>query len=345
MRIIVDAMGGDRAPREIIAGAIEARRTQNVEIVLVGRGETILQHLREMGEENLPQGIEIANAEEVISMEDDPALVVKTRRDSSMLVGLRMLADGAGDAFVSAGSTGALLTAATLIVKRVKGIRRAAMGPVLPTATGRCVLIDCGATVECSPEFLLQFAYMGTYYAKHVLGIASPKVGLLNIGTEKTKGTALQKDAYRLLQQASQDGELFFVGNVEARAVPLGEVDVAVSDGYSGNIFLKTMEGTALLMSAQLKQMFTQGAMSRLSALLVSRGIRRLRQMMDYRAAGGTELIGIQKPVIKAHGSSDTMAICSAIVQAAASVKMNIAAEIAENIQKMRVIEADEDVS
>ena len=206
MRIIVDVMGGDNAPDAIALGAIEAAKEERLDVVLVGRGEAILQCLKNHGMETLPAGVEIANADDVVDMHDDPASVMKTRKNSSMLVGLQMLKDGGGDAFVSAGSTGALLTAATLIVKRIKGVRRAAMGPVIPTKTGGAVLIDCGATAECTPEFLLQFAFMGSYYAKKMLGVSNPRVALLNIGAEDSKGTQLQKDAYALLKKAGDDG-------------------------------------------------------------------------------------------------------------------------------------------
>ena len=251
MRILVDAMGGDLAPKAAALGAIRAAQELGTEVVLVGRGEAILQCLKENGVETLPKGVEIANAEDVVDMHDDPAAVVRKRKDSSMVVGLRMLAEGGGDAFISAGSTGALLTAATLVVKRIKGIRRAAMGPVIPTkAGGGAVLIDCGANAECTPEFLLQFAFMGSYYAQKTLKLGRPRVGLLNIGTEDSKGGALQKEAYALLKKAGDAGYLNFIGNVEARDVPLGGADVVVADGFAGNVLLKGIEG----MEAEIPQ-------------------------------------------------------------------------------------------
>ena len=219
MRILVDAMGGDNAPDQIALGAIQAAKDFGCEAVLVGRGEAILQALKDQGIETLPKGVEIANADDVIDMHDDPATVVKKKKDSSMVVGLTMLKEGGGDAFVSAGSTGALLSAATLIVRRVKGIRRAAMGPQIPTRTGReCVLIDCGATADCTPEFLLQFAFMGSYYAEKVLGIENPRVALLNIGAEDSKGGELQKAVYPLLKQAGEAGKINFTGNIEVNS-------------------------------------------------------------------------------------------------------------------------------
>ena len=229
MRILIDAMGGDHAPEAIVRGAIDAAAEFGVQIVLVGRGEAILKSLSALGLDTLPKGVEIANAEDVVEMTDDPANVVRTRRESSMVVGLRMLSEGAGDAFISAGSTGALLSAATLVVKRVKGIRRAALCPEIPTKTGSTLLIDCGANAECTPEFLAQFAVLGSIYAQRVQGKAQPKVALLNIGTEEGKGTQLQKDTFAMLQKAQDMGILQFVGNMEARDVMSGQVDVLVA--------------------------------------------------------------------------------------------------------------------
>ena len=335
MRIIVDAMGGDNAPDLVVKGAMDAVRELGCDVVLVGRAEKILEALERCGEKTLPQGMEIANAEDIVDMHDDPASVLKKRKNSSMVVGLQMLADGQADAFVSAGSTGALLTAATLLVRRVKGIRRAAMGPVVPTATGGCILIDCGANAECTPEFLLQFAYMGSFYAQKVLKIQRPKVGLLNIGTEDTKGTSLQKEAYALLAAAGERGDLSFAGNVEARDVPLGAVDVVVADGFSGNILLKGIEGTAKLMSQMMKEMFQKNVGSKLGYLLCRSGVNDIRSKLDYRQTGGTPLIGITKPVIKAHGSSDALAIQNAIRQAMDVAASGVTQEIEENIHKM----------
>ncbi len=337
MRIIVDVMGGDNAPEAIALGAIEAAREEKLDVVLVGRGEAILQCLKDHGIDTLPQGVEIANADDVVDMHDDPATVIKIRKNSSMLVGLRMLAEGGGDAFVSAGSTGALLSAATLVVKRIKGIRRAAMGPVIPTKQGGAVLIDCGATAECTPEFLLQFAFMGSYYAKKMLGLERPRVALLNIGSEDTKGTQLQKDAYALLKNAGDAGYVNFIGNVEARGVPLGEADVVVADGFSGNVLLKGIEGTALFMSGMVKDMFKKNIGTRLAAALCMSGIKEFKNKLDYRQTGGTVLIGLTKPVVKAHGSSDALAIHSAIRQAAQAVASGFTEDIRANVEQMIV--------
>ena len=338
MRILVDAMGGDHAPEQIALGAIQAAKDFGCEVVLVGRGEAILQALKNQGIETLPKGVEIANAEDVVDMHDDPAAVVRKRKDSSMVVGLRMLAEGGGDAFVSAGSTGALLTAATLVVKRIKGIRRAAMGPVIPTKTGGgAVLIDCGANAECTPEFLLQFAFMGSYYAQKTLKLDRPRVALLNIGTEDSKGGALQKEAYALLQKASEAGYLNFAGNIEARDVPLGGADVVVADGFSGNILLKGIEGTALFMSSMVKGIFKKNLLTKFAALLCMGGVKEMKAKLDYRETGGTLLLGISKPVVKAHGSSDERAVFSAIRQAAQAVEAGFTEDIRQNVDKMMV--------
>lgn len=338
MRILVDAMGGDNAPDQIALGAIQAAKDFGCEAVLVGRGEAILQALKDQGIETLPKGVEIANADDVVDMHDDPATVVKKKKDSSMVVGLTMLKEGGGDAFVSAGSTGALLSAATLIVRRVKGIRRAAMGPQIPTRTGReCVLIDCGATADCTPEFLLQFAFMGSYYAEKVLGIENPRVALLNIGAEDSKGGELQKAVYPLLKQAGEAGKINFTGNIEARDVPLGGADVVVADGFAGNVLLKGIEGTALFMSSMVKDMFKKNLLTKLAALLCMSGVKSMKAKLDYRETGGTLLLGISKPVVKAHGSSDERAIFSAIRQAVQAVEAGFTEDIRQNVDKMIV--------
>ncbi len=335
MRILIDAMGGDHAPDAIVQGAMDAAKEFGVQIVLVGRGEAILQSVNKLEIDTLPQGIGIANADDVVDMHDDPATVVRSRKDSSMVVGLRMLAEGEGDAFISAGSTGALLSAATLVVKRVKGIRRAAFCPEIPT-DNKTLLIDCGANAECTPEFLLQFAFLGTLYAKRVQKKMYPTVGLLNIGAEDSKGTELQKQTYVLLQKAKEQGLLNFVGNVEARDVPLGAVDVVVADGFSGNILLKSIEGTASFMSGMLKGMFKKNLLTKLAALACKDGIQTMKKRMDYREVGGTMLLGITKPVIKAHGSSDARAIRSAVRQAMEAVRADLAEALQQDMHLIK---------
>ena len=341
MKIILDAMGGDNAPEAPVLGAIEAAKAYGTEITLVGRGEAILEVMRKHGIENLPAGMEIANAEDVVDMHDDPGSVIHKRKNSSMIVGLKMLAEGQGDAFVSAGSTGALLTGATLLVKRVKGIRRAAMGPAMPNkAGGKTVIVDCGANAECTPEFLLQFGLVGSVYAKKQLGVADPKVGLLNIGTEDSKGTSLQKDAYALLKKAGDQGLINFVGNVEARDVPLGAVDVVVCDGFSGNVLLKSIEGTAMFMGSLMKHKIFKRRSKLLGPipaaigyLLCKPGVDEVMDMLDYRTIGGTPFLGIKKPVIKAHGSSDALAFRNAVKQAADAAGTDLTSELEHDLQ------------
>ena len=338
MRIILDAMGGDLAPEAPVLGALEAAKAFGLEITLVGRGEAILEVLGKHGIQDLPQGVEIANADDVVDMHDDPGSVIHKRKNSSMVVGLKMLSQGQGDAFVSAGSTGALLTGATLLVKRVKGIRRAAMGPAVPNkAGGKTVIVDCGANAECTPEFLLQFGLVGSAYAEKQLGVARPKVGLLNIGTEDSKGTALQKEAYALLQSASDRGLIHFVGNVEARDVPMGAVDVVVCDGFSGNVLLKCIEGTAMMLMKRIKGIFYKNTANKLAAAVLKKDVYALKSLFDPSEVGGTALLGISKPVIKAHGSSDARAIRSAVRQAITFIDSDVIGSIEKNVAHMRI--------
>ena len=338
MRIIVDAMGGDLAPLAPVMGAVDAVKDFGTEVTLVGRGEEILKVLRDNGISDLPQGITIANADEVVDMHDDPANVIRKKKDSSMVVGLRMLAEDNGDVFISAGSTGALLSGATLIVKRVKGIRRAAMGPLMPNkAGGKTVLLDCGANAECTPEFLLQFGIVGTLYAKKTLNIANPRVGLLNIGAEDTKGTPLQKEAYALLTDAHNKGLLNFIGNIEGRDALMGGVDVVVCDGFSGNVLLKSIEGTAMFMGSLMKhKIFKRNFLSKIGYLFCKSGVDEVMKTMDYREIGGTQFLGIKKPVIKCHGASDRLAFRNAVHQAMEAGENDIAADLEEKLAALK---------
>ncbi|MGM9660860.1 MAG: phosphate acyltransferase PlsX [Faecousia sp.] len=342
MKIILDAMGGDNAPQAPVMGAIDAVKTYGAEIVLVGRGQDILEVLKKNGLDNLPEGIEIAHADDVVDMHDDPGTVLHKRKNSSMVIGLKMLAEGKGDAFVSAGSTGALLTGATLLVKRVRGIRRASMAPAMPTKAGTKVIIcDCGANAECTPEFLLQFGLVASAYSQYTLGVENPRVGLLNIGTEDSKGTPLQKDAYALLKDAGDRGLLNFTGNVEARDVPLGAVDVVVCDGFSGNVLLKSIEGTAMFMGSMLKRMFKKNLGSKLGYLLCRSGVKDLTKLLDYREIGGTQFLGVKKPVIKAHGSSDALAFRNAVKQAMTAAEGDFTHQLEQTLAALKGSEAD----
>lgn len=344
MKIILDAMGGDHAPEAPVMGALQAAKEYGAQITLVGRGQEILDVLKKNGISDLPDGVQISNADDVVDMHDDPAEAVRKKKNSSMMVGLRMLSEGQGDAFISAGSTGALLSGATLIVKRVKGVRRAAMGPAMPNkAGGKTIILDCGANAECTPEFLLQFGLIGSLYAKKNLGVENPKIGLLNIGTEDTKGTPLQKEAYALLQDAADRGVLNFVGNVEARDVPLGAVDVVVCDGFAGNVLLKSIEGTAMFMGSLVKKIFKKNLLTGLGYLFCKSGVNELKKMLDYREIGGTPFLGIKKPVIKAHGSSDALAFCNAVKQAMDVAASDISQELEQGLAQLAPKEKQDD--
>ena len=270
-------------------------------------------------------------------MEDDPSTATRRKKDSSMTVALNLLRDGKGDAVVSAGSTGALLTGATLIVKRIKGIRRAAMAPVLPAGEHGIMLIDCGANVECTPEYLLQFAYMGSFYARKMMGCESPRVGLLNVGTEDTKGGELQHQAFALLKQAGEEWRINFVGNVEGTGVFMGAADVVVTDGFTGNVLLKGTEGAINFLMGALKGVFYKSMKNKLAAAVLKNDLKAMKKSMDVNEVGGTAFVGISKPVIKAHGSSKEAAFFAAIRQAIAFVNAGVVEDIENNIEYMKL--------
>ena len=344
MKILIDAMGGDNAPLAPVQGALEAVKLWDVNVVLVGQEEAIRAAAKEAGCTELPAGIEIVHAPDVVDMHDDPASVCRKKKDSSMVVGLRLLSEGQADAMISAGSTGALLSGATLIVKRVKGIRRAAMGPAMPNKAGtKTILLDCGANAECTPEFLLQFGIVGTLFAKKSLGVANPRVGLLNIGTEDTKGTPLQKEAHALLTDAHNKGLIHFIGNIEGRDTLLGEVDVVVCDGFSGNVLLKSIEGTAMFMGSLMKhKIFKRSFLSKIGYLFCKPGVDEVMKMMDYREIGGTQFLGIKKPVIKAHGSSDALAFRNAVKQAMDAANADFSAELEAALKSLSEEKTDD---
>ncbi len=343
MKIIIDAMGGDNAPLEIVKGALNAQKRFGVDIVLTGDEAAIRDAARACGCDTLPATVTVVPTAETVEMCDDPSTVFRRKKNTSMGVGLTMLREGQGDALVSAGSTGALLTGATLITKRIRGIRRAAMAPVIPTTTGSAVLIDCGANAECTPEYLLQFAYLGNFYAKRVLGVAEPRVGLLNIGSEDSKGTALQKETLALLKKADADGHLRFIGNIEAKEAIKGGCDVIVCDGFSGNVLLKTMEGVGSFAGTALKNIFKKNLLTKLAAALVLPGLNDFKARLDPNKVGGTAFIGISKPVIKAHGASNAEAIENAVGQAVAFARSGLIADIEANVELMRVGAAAEE--
>jgi len=337
MKIIVDAMGGDNAPQAVVEGAVAAAKEYGVDIVLVGKQDIVEALVKENGGDALGDKISIVNASEVVDMEDDPTTVLRNKKDSSMSVALHLLKDGGGDACISAGSTGALLTGATLIVKRVHGIRRAAMAPVMPNGNKGALLIDCGANTECTAEYLLQFAYMGSFYAKNILGVENPRVALLNVGAEDTKGGELQHEAFAILKEAGDAGNINFIGNIEAKDAYFNAAEVIVTDGFSGNVMLKTIEGTAKFLMTNLKDAFLSSVKTKIAALLMKDKLEDLKKILDPSEVGGTALLGISKPVIKAHGSSDARAIKNAVRQAVTFVDAGVAEEIAQNIDLMTI--------
>ena len=337
MKIIVDAMGGDNAPQAVVQGALDAHKTLGVDILLVGRAADILKCVEACGETTLPKGVEIRDASEVVEICDDPATAFKVKKDSSLTVGLNLLKEGQGDAFVSAGSTGALLAGATLVVKRIRGLRRAAMGPVIPVFGGRAVLCDCGANAECTPEYLLQFAYLGSFYAKRVLGVENPRVGLLNIGAEETKGDTLRLETHTLLKAAGEAGRINYIGSIEGNDAMMGEADVIVADGFTGNVFLKSMEGAAKFMFKELKKVLYSSAKTKMGAMLIKNDLASMKKLLDPSEVGGTAFLGISKPVIKAHGSSDARAITNAILRAREYAESGFIADIEANISAMKV--------
>ena len=337
MKILIDAMGGDHAPQEIVKGALQAHEAFGAEIVLIGQKEAIEPCLTG---DYRP---EIVDAREVVTMDDDPSTATRRKKDSSMSVALRMLKNGEGDAVVSAGSTGALLSGATLTAKRIRGIRRAAFAPVLPNGGNGCMLIDCGANAECTPEYLLQFAFMGSFYMQKLHGVKSPRIGLLCNGTEEHKGDALRHETYPLLRKAHEEGRICFVGNAEANQLFTGDVDVLVTDGFTGNVLLKGVEGTLKYMLKLLKGLFYKNAKNKVAGLLIKSEFGDLKAQLDPSEVGGTALLGISKPVIKAHGSSDARAFQSAIRQAIQFAESGIIDEITANIEYMRLDFAGEE--
>ena len=333
MRIIIDAMGGDNAPEEIVKGAVRAKRELGVDVTLVGIEERVRECLAAEGCDD----IDVVNATEVVTMEDDPSTAIRRKKDSSMAVALNLLRDGTGDAVVSAGSTGALLTGATLTVKRIRGIRRAALAPVLPAGEHGVMLIDCGANVECTAEYLLQFAFMGSFYARKLMGCEAPRVGLLNVGTEDTKGGTLQHQAFALLKKAGDEGRINFVGNVEGTDVFAGKAEVVVTDGFTGNVLLKTTEGVIKFMMGALKGVFYKSTVNKLAAAVLKGDLKEMKKSMDVNEVGGTALIGISKPVVKAHGSSNAASIFAAVRQAIAFAGSGLIGDINANIEYMKI--------
>lgn len=329
MKIIIDAMGGDNAPQAPVEAAAKASKELGAELVLVGKTDVIKDELSKY--EYDKEKISIFNADEVISNYEEPVKAVKSKRNASVVVAAQMLKKGEGDALLSMGSTGALLTSGLLIVGRIKGISRPALATLLPSAKGPKMLIDAGANTKCKKENLLQFAIMGSIYMKNVLGIESPTVGLISNGEEEGKGDELTKETYPILKTAPVN----FVGNIEGRDVMEGTTDVMVCSGFVGNVILKTVEGMGHVVSRNVKGIFTANVFRKIGALFVMKGINDFRKAMDYREYGGAPLLGTRRPVIKGHGSSDAKAVFSAIKQAIRFVETNVIEDVKTNIQSM----------
>ncbi|MGN0594344.1 MAG: phosphate acyltransferase PlsX [Hominimerdicola sp.] len=330
MNIVIDAFGGDNAPLEVIKGSIDAHKDFGVDITLVGDEKKIKKCAEENGLDIT--GLHIRQADTVIEICEEPTQVIKGKKDCSMAVGMQMLADGEGDAFVSAGSTGALVVGATFIVKRLKGIKRPALATILPTATTPTMLLDSGANADCRPEMLVQFGIMGSAYMNKIMNIGSPRVGLANIGAEPSKGRELELETYKQLKNAP----LNFVGNIEARQLPLGDCDVCVTDGFSGNLMLKLYEGMGKFFMGEMKGIFSKNLKSKIGAMMVMSNVREFKKKVDYSEHGGAPLLGAAKPVIKAHGSSNARAFYNAIRQAKLFTENKVIDEITSALEQMR---------
>ena len=309
MIILVDAMGGDNAPDAVLKGAVKAVNEVESQIMLIGNKDIINSRVKALfGKEKIEDispKFSIYHTTEEITMEDKPTEAIKHKKDSSMVVGFRLLKEGKGDVFLSAGNSGALLTGATLLIGRIKGIDRPAMAPMLPAYKKRLMLIDAGANTNCKPLNLVQFAQMASIYLKNTYGIENPAIGLLNIGTEPTKGNELIRESYEILTSESERLGINFVGNVEGRDAFSGKIDAIVCDGFTGNVFLKTVEGLGKLVKRTLTESLKKNLLSTLAALPALPGIKRFSKTMDYKEYGGALFLGVKKPVVKAHGSSD----------------------------------------
>lgn len=322
MRVIIDAFGGDNAPLEILRGCADAVKELGVDITAVGKADEIKKCASDNGISL--ERITVHDAPDIMKMTDDPLNIRHASNQTSMAIGLRLLAAGEGDAFVSAGSTGALVVGGTFIVKRIKGIKRAAIASVMPSEKAPFMLMDSGANLDCTPDSLVQFASMGNIYMHNILGVESPRIGLANIGTEETKGTPLYVETYKLLKEC----DFNFTGNAEVRDIPAGVCDVVVADGFTGNVILKMYEGAASSIAHRVSALFKKNLISKIAAALVMGGIKDFKKQMDYKEFGGAPLMGLQKPVIKAHGSSDARAFKNAIRQAKEYSEKGVIAQI-----------------
>ena len=340
MVILLDAMGGDKAPDANIKGAVKAINQIEAEVVLIGNKEVINKKIKEFYDKNdiseISPRLKIHHTTETIEMEDVPTQAIKHKKDSSMVVGFNLLKEGKGDVFISAGNSGALLTGATLLVGRIKGVDRPALAGILPAYKSRLVLMDCGANTNCKPINLFQFAQMSSIYLRTTLGVKAPRVGLLNIGTEETKGNDLMKESYQLLKAKSKDYNINFIGNVEGRDAFSGNVDIVVTDGFTGNIFLKAIEGLGKFVKRTLSESLKKNLLSKIAAIPSLPAINRFAKTVDYKEYGGALFLGVKKPVVKAHGSSDEKLFEFTIKQAEQFVKNKAVDQLIEEFEKER---------
>ncbi len=331
MRIIVDAFGGDHAPKEILLGCIEAKKELGVDILLTGSRSRIQQEAGALGITRELSELEILDCPDVIAMEDEPTSLLKAKAESSMAVGFRALSEGKGDAFASAGNSGALVVGATMIVKRLKGVKRVTFAPLLPKSQGFFMLCDGGANVDCRPEMLRQFGLMGSAYMKKVMGIEKPRVALANVGTETHKGDELRREAYELLEQCP---DIFFVGNAEGREIPFDAADVVVTDGFTGNLLLKLYEGVAMALMGKVKGVFEKSLGNKLAAAVVYKDMKVLKSSMDYNEYGGAPIMGASRPVFKIHGSAKASTVKNALRLTRDYTRSGVISDIAEALEK-----------
>ena len=338
MRIVLDGMGGDNAPEEIVKGAVEASKLISDEIIIVGQEELILEELKKYSYDD--QKISIVHASQVIENEDTPVRAVRRKKDSSMVVGINMIKNGEGDLFISAGNTGALMAGSLFNLGRIQGIDRPALGSVYPILGSEpALLVDAGANSECKPNNLLEFAMMGSIYMDKVIGRTNPRIGLVNLGVEENKGSTLTKATYELLDKSHMN----FVGNVEAREVPRGAWDVIVCDGFVGNVILKLTEGLALNIMKLLKNKFTAGMKAKLGSIFLMDKFKEIKSEFDYTEYGGAPILGVKGPVVKMHGSSNANAVKNTILKGIPFAKENVVGTISEAVFEIEeIIMADE---
>ena len=336
MRIVVDAFGGDNAPLEIVKGASAASNELNAAITLCGNAD-IINDIIKQNNLSFYDELKIVDTDDVIGMEDEPTSILRAHANSSMALAFKELASGNADAFVSAGSTGAVVVGGTLIVKRIKGVKRPALAGFVPSPDGSYMLMDMGANADCRPEMLAQFGVMASVYLEKVEGRVNPTIALLNIGTEDSKGDELRLAAYKLLEAAP----INFVGNIESREMPKGNCDAVITDGFTGNIALKLIEGTSITMFKLIKNILRKNIFNVLAAAILKKDLYSLKSMMDSNEVGGALLLGVSKPVIKAHGSSNAKAIKNAIRQAVLFAEKKVIETISENLSERSDIDAE----